>query len=126
MKTIEPPQKKLRIYIAGPMSGYLDGNFPSFFTKEKQLIAEGWDVVNPAQMDVDRGIDPNQLGEYDYEDCASRDIEALHTCDAIYMLSGFQYSKGACWERALAKYWNLKRYYEVPRADHERTNNGPI
>ena len=111
----------LKIYIAGPMSGHLNGNFDAFFAKEKQLVAAGWDVINPAQMDVDNGVDPNDLGEYDYEDCARRDIEVLVTCDAIYMLAGFQFSKGACWERALAKHLGIKRYYEVPRADHEFT-----
>jgi len=111
--------KMPKIYIAGPMSGHPNGNFEAFFTKEKQLLSEGWDVVNPARMDVELGIDPNQLGKYDYEGCARRDIEVLFQCDAIYMLAEFQYSKGACWERALAKHLGLKRYYEIPRADHE-------
>lgn len=101
------------------MSGHPNGNFEAFFAKEKQLVSAGWDVINPAQMDIDNGLDPNDLGEYDYEDCARRDIEVLTKCDAIYMLAGFQFSKGACWERALAKHLGIKRYYEVPRADHE-------
>ena len=107
------------IYIAGPMSGYSNGNFETFDAKEQQLLAAGWKVINPAQMDRDSNINPNDMGEYDYEDCARRDIEVLVKCDAIYMLSGWQFSKGACWERALAKHLNIKRYYEVPRADHE-------
>ena len=44
---------------------------------------------------------------------------ALYNCDAIYLMAGFQFSKGACWERALAKHWGLIRYYEIPRHDHE-------
>lgn len=114
-----PTNQKPRIYIAGPMSGFPDGNFPAFDAKEKQLKNAGWEVINPAQMDRECGVHPSNMGEYDYEDCASRDIAVLHTCNAIYMMAGWQYSKGACWERALAKHWGLKRYYEVPRADHE-------
>lgn len=111
--------KKPKIYIAGPMTGIPNGNWFAFNAKEIQLLSEGWEVVNPARMDAESGIDPDSMGEYDYEDCARRDIEVLVECDAIYMLSGFQFSKGACWERALAKHLGLKRYYEVPRADHE-------
>ena len=111
--------KKPKIYIAGPMTGIPNGNWFAFNAKEIQLVSEGWEVVNPARMDAESGIDPDSMGEYDYEDCARRDIEVLVECDTIYMLSGFQFSKGACWERALAKHLGLKRYYEVPRADHE-------
>lgn len=115
--------KRLKIYIAGPMSGLAGLNWDAFDRKEKELISAGWDVVNPAHMDREMGIDPNgDLDEYDYEDAARRDIEALRSCDAIYLMSGFQFSKGACWERALAKYWGLRRYYEIPREDHEREN----
>tara|TARA_R110002073_G_scaffold93865_2_gene218826 strand:- start:8812 stop:9165 length:354 start_codon:yes stop_codon:yes gene_type:complete len=113
---------KLKIYVAGPMSGLPNLNWEAFDIKEKQLRADGWDVVNPAAMDRDAGIEPNQVGEYEYEEAASRDVAALRSCDAIYLMSGFQFSKGACWERALAKHWGLKRYYEIPREDHERNS----
>lgn len=113
--------QSVKIYIAGPMSGMLDNNWQAFFDKEKQLRAEGWDVINPAKLDKDAGIKPNEtVDEYNYESCASRDIEALAGCNGIYMLSGWQHSKGACWERALAKYWDIPRYYEIPRLDHHK------
>ena len=96
-------QAKIRIYIAGPMSGHPNLNWNAFDEKEKQLTAAGFDVVNPARMDREIGLDPENVGEYDYEEAAGRDIEALGTCDAIYLMAGFQHSKGACWERALAK-----------------------
>lgn len=105
------------------MSGHPGLNWEAFDRKEKELISAGWDVANPAKMDREIGLDPESLGEYDYEDAARRDIEALRTCDAIYLMSGFQFSKGACWERALAKHWGLKRYYEIPRHDHEVDGN---
>lgn len=111
---------KLKIYIAGPMSGYPGLNWDAFDRKERELTAAGWDVVNPARMDREIGVNPDSLGEYDYEDAARRDIDALFGCDAIYLMAGFQFSKGACWERALAKHWGIKRYYEIPRHDHEQ------
>lgn len=107
-----------RIYIAGPMSGHENLNWPAFFKKEKELAEEGWIVVNPARLDQESGIDPAQpLGDYDYEDCARRDIDALFQCDAIYLMWGWQFSKGACWERALAKKQGIRRFYEVPRLE---------
>ena len=113
--------KKLKIYIAGPMSGIVGLNWTKFNQKETDLASAGWSVINPARMDYEAGLDPTkELKEYDYEDAARRDIEALKSCDAIYLMSGFQFSKGACWERSLAKHWGLKRYYEIPREDHER------
>ena len=108
-----------RIYIAGPMSGKYMNNHDAFFAADRLLKDHGWLTVNPADMDLREGIDPAQpLTEYDYEDAASRDIVALQTCQAIYLMAGWQHSKGACWERALAKHFNIRRYYEIPREDH--------
>jgi len=108
-----------RIYIAGPMSGHDQLNHPAFFRAERLLQEHGWETVNPAAMDLDVGIDPSApMEEYDYEDAARRDIEALQKCDAIYLMAGWQHSKGACWERALAVHFNIRRYYEIPREDH--------
>ena len=117
--------KSMKIYIAGPMSGYPGLNWEAFDRKERELTAAGWECVNPATLDREIGVDPDNVGEYDYEDAARRDIVALQSCDAIYLMSGFQFSKGACWERALAKHWGLKRYYEIPREDHEREHLRP-
>lgn len=108
----------MKIYIAGPMSGHPNLNWDAFFAKEEQLTREGWDVVNPARLDSQAGIDPNRkMGEYDYQECALRDVKALLYCDAIYLMNGWQHSRGASWERALAKYHNIRRFYETPRLE---------
>lgn len=108
-----------RIYIAGPMSGFDNLNHAAFYRAEDRLQMHGWQTVNPADMDIKAGIDPSMpMDEYDYEDAARRDIEALQKCDAIYLMAGWQNSKGACWERALAVHFNIRRYYEIPREDH--------
>ena len=106
------------IYIAGKMSGEDDLNWPAFFRKEKELFAQGWDVVNPARLDKEAGLDPGRaMGEYDYTECALRDVEALLACDAVYFMADWQHSRGASWERALAKHENLRRFYEIPRVE---------
>jgi len=107
-----------KIYIAGPMTGYNNLNWDAFDQKELELAAEGWDPVNPAKLDRESGIDPNRnLDDYDYTECALRDVEALLQCDAIYLMSGWQHSRGASWERALAKHHGIRRFYEVPRLE---------
>tara|TARA_Y100001937_G_scaffold117139_1_gene170031 strand:- start:7934 stop:8281 length:348 start_codon:yes stop_codon:yes gene_type:complete len=105
-----------KIYIAGPMSGITNLNWDRFDRIDKQLAEEGWQVVNPAALDREAGVDPNrELGLYDYTECALRDVEALLECDAIYLMDGWQKSRGASWERALAKHHNIRRFYETPR-----------
>jgi nucleoside 2-deoxyribosyltransferase len=107
-----------KIYLAGPMTGFPNLNWDAFFRIEEQLRTEGWEVVNPARLDRDAGIDPSrELGAYDYENAASRDVAALLECDAIYLMHDWQFSKGACWERALAKHNNIKRFYQTPRPE---------
>ena len=41
----------MKIYIAGPMTGIKDFNFPAFFEAEKQLNKLGHEVYNPAHND---------------------------------------------------------------------------
>ena len=104
------------IYIAGKMSGEPNLNWEAFDRKEAELSAQGWHVVNPARLDREAGIDPNRvLDEYDYTECALRDVEALLSCDACYFMADWQHSRGASWERALAKHNGLRRFYEIPR-----------
>ena len=38
----------MKVYIAGPMSGYPDMNGPAFDKKADELRAQGYEVVNPA------------------------------------------------------------------------------
>lgn len=46
-------------YIAGPMRGRPGFNFPAFFAAEFELTKVGWQVFNPARMDVQTDAWPN-------------------------------------------------------------------
>lgn len=46
---------RLRLYIAGPMTGYEDFNYPAFFAAADQLRAVGYRVINPADIGVHPG-----------------------------------------------------------------------
>lgn len=110
------------IYLAGPMSGYPDFNFPAFYAAEDKLVAEGWEVFNPADKEQERthkklnpesfaSGTPGQLVEsgFDFRTCYIWDVTKVCEADAIYMLPGWQYSPGACGEHAVAV--AMKRHY---------------
>jgi len=106
-----------RIYIAGPMTGYELFNFPAFDAARDELKKAGcWYPVSPADIDREAGFFPEDLrGDWDWNkipDSAGpigaiikRDIDALMTCSAIYMLPGWEKSTGAKAELQLAR-WN--------------------
>jgi len=91
-----------RIYIAGPMSGYENHNFPAFHAKATFLREMGFDVVSPAE------INPNT--ETSWAECMRADIKALISCDAIAMLHGWENSKGATLEHHIAERLEMKIY----------------
>lgn len=87
----------MRIYIAGPMTGLPDYNFPAFHAAAAAWRAEGWTVINPAEeFDGDTGRP--------YREYVERDIERLKTVDAIAMLAGWDgaNARGSVWEREIA------------------------
>lgn len=84
----------MRIYVAGPMTGYPHLNFPAFHAEAARLRALGYEVVNPAELNADPGADWLQ--------CMRTDIKHLVDCDAIAMLEGWQSSRGARLEYTIA------------------------
>lgn len=97
-----------QIYIAGPMTGKPSYNFLAFDTARDRLMAEGWAVVSPADMDRMFGFDPIANPELVVtkeflEEARKRDMEALERVDAIYMLDGWEDSTGA-----KAEYWTAR------------------
>lgn len=81
-------------YISGAMTGMPNLNFPAFHAKAAELRAQGITVINPAEYGVQPG--------HEWSDYLRHDIRELMNCDAIYMLPGWQNSKGASLERYIA------------------------
>jgi len=94
-----PPSRTRRIYIAGPMSGIEDHNFPAFNAQAEILRKEGWTVLNPADHGVVEGA---EWGDY-----LRHDLAGLVTCEAIYLLPGWEGSKGARLEVVVAEQLGL-------------------
>lgn len=102
------------LYVAGPMRGIRHYNFPAFLAAARQLKAAGFDVVNPAERDLRNGFDPvsrDMTGNedlsaegFDLRAALSWDLQQIaEKCDGIAVLEGWEQSKGACAEVALAE-----------------------
>ena len=85
-----------RIYVAGPMTGLSEHNFPTFHAAAARLREAGWEAVNPAESFGGRTDMPR-------ETYLRADIILLAQCEAIAMLPGWQESRGAKLEYLLAR-----------------------
>lgn len=81
-------------YVAGPMTGLPDLNFPAFHARAAELRALGHEVINPAEINPDKSMS--------WRECMRTDIAALVFCDAIDLLPGWQASDGATLEHHIA------------------------
>lgn len=94
------------LYLCGPMRGLPQLNHPAFFEAEEALKAKGYNVINPARMDQELGLDPHnsQMDGKFIEDAARRDIDAVFECDELVLLPKWEKSKGARAEIAVAQW----------------------
>ena len=101
----------MRIYIAGKMRGIADFNFPAFDQAAEELRTLGHECFNPA--DNDRAVGFDGLGwtgletledrQFDLRAALATDLEYIaRFADAICVLPGWETSKGARAEVALA------------------------
>lgn len=92
------------VYIAGPMTGIVEHNFPAFFAMEEKIMqAVGCNVQNPARNFQGRVDLPR--AEYFRED-----FRMLLDSTAVVFLPGWQRSAGARAEHAAAVQLGLSRY----------------
>lgn len=107
-----------QIYIAGPMTGIPEFNFPAFFEAQRMLEALGWKVWNPAAKDEEVKLDPEAVKTGDDKKAIAKgfDFRAAYEWDVlkiihgngIYMLKGWEQSPGAVGEWAVARAMKAK------------------
>lgn len=82
------------LYVAGPMTGLPELNYPAFFAAEARLIAAGFRVENPAI---------NQLpSEALYTDYLRLGLAQLLKAGGVAVLDDWWRSGGARWEISTA------------------------
>lgn len=84
-----------RVYIAGPMTGIEDFNFPAFNAEAAALREQGLSVLNPAEHGIVEGAE--------WADYLRHDIAGLASCERIHLLRGWSNSKGARLEVTIAQ-----------------------
>lgn len=94
----------MRLYIAGPMTGYQDLNFPAFHAETARLRELGYEVINPAEINPD----PNA----GWIECMKADLRELLGCHAIVLLAGWAQSRGATFEHHVASSLGLDVFRE--------------
>lgn len=87
------------VYISGPMTGLPNYNFEAFNDAEAMLEAKGFVVVNPARFGDQRRS---------WEENMRMSLDGLLICEAIYFLPGWEQSRGAILEHAIAKELKIK------------------
>lgn len=108
----------MKIYLAGPMRGLPDWNFPAFDAAEARWRAAGHQPFSPAQIDrimrygPEEGEDPAHLRHM-----IQLDIACIMCADAIALLPDWEQSRGAAVELALAQFLGLKVYDAVTMAE---------
>lgn len=80
------PSKVRKLYVAGPMTGYPDCNYPSFNRVAELLTQSGYEVVNPAHSNIPAGH---------YVDFLREDLRWMLDCDGVATLEGWWASAGA-------------------------------
>lgn len=114
-----------RIYIAGPIAGRTREQAEDHFSRAAaRLIADGWHPVNPFTVQpyqhdgpCPEGPSAGEGGEH-LAPCYMRgDLTAMLTCDAIYMLTGWELSSGARTEFEAARAAGLVIHYEAAGID---------
>lgn len=109
----------MKIYLAGPMRGIKDFNFPAFFAAAEKLRAEGHTVFNPAERDTtewgaerltsETGSEQEVANKLGFKEglslarnCFLADTQWICTeSEAIALLPGWRDSRGATAEHAL-------------------------
>lgn len=104
----------MKLYIAGPMSGYPQFNYPAFYAAATMLRDLGYDVVSPAEMDSvelqklamkskDGSFKDIEGANETWGDMLARDVKLVaDVVDGVCLLNGWEASRGARLEAFVA------------------------
>jgi hypothetical protein len=90
-----------KVYVSGPMTGIKDFNYPAFECAELFFKNLGAVVYSPHKAPCFKS----------WEDYMRYDIKMLCDCEYIFMLEGWENSKGAKIEKYIAESIGIKTIY---------------
>ncbi len=122
----------IKLYLAGPMTGIPQHNFPAFDAAAARLRLEGHEVISPTDLDRGMGYDAMKTDDDPSPEILKKmfmaDLTAvMYEVDEVALLPGWRKSKGACIEVALAcmigkRCWEVEG--EVQVSLHASTASG--
>lgn len=101
-------KQKKRVYISGPMTGLSREYYMKCFAESERqlrLVHPGWEIVNPAKLAPCRW--PWLYRLMGYRLTLAYDLWHLRRCTHIYMMAGWQCSRGARLEHMKAREWGI-------------------
>ena len=94
-------------YLSGPMTGLPGLNYAAFEVSAERLRSQGVQVISPHE------ITPPGASPWSWEAHMRVDLAALLTADVIVMLPGWETSRGARLEKAVAEALGLVVDYSL-------------
>lgn len=79
------------VYIAGPMTGIEDFNYPAFRAAELALRQRGIDTLNPVNAELDNDTGSPQTWEW----YMRKALRMMLLADGVCLLPGWEASRGA-------------------------------
>lgn len=114
------------------MTGLPNFNFPAFENAASLLRSSGWSVYSPRENDAEKGIEPDPEGlviqdeSITFKDLMKTDLWQVCDSDAVFVLPGWEYSRGALLEVHVAHRIGVPvfsllsgREIEAPKEDHD-------
>ena len=93
-----------KIYISGKMNGDPDFKEKFEFAEKKCIMMDNWhEIINPARL----------VRLPTWKESLKRDLKILNYCNAIFMIKGWEDSRGAILEHWYAKRLGLLIIYDI-------------
>jgi hypothetical protein len=99
----------MKVYVAGPMAGMPNHNFPAFHAEAALLRALGYTVLSPAENAGEQAAKDAEAQGLAYRetkvytDYLKADLRMVLDCDAVQLLPGWENSRGATLEVYVAR-----------------------